>query len=146
MLRKIAPVLILLLSPILLQAHGSHGNGVLAGFTHPIFGIDHAVAILAVGILGYILDSSSWYYLLLAFVVAMVTAGKFGIDNEATFFIEKVIAFSVLALGITIALDLKINLIAAMVILAIFGAFHGYAHGAETVSYTHLTLPTICSV
>ena len=112
-------------------AHGSHGHGIMAGFTHPIFGIDHNVAILGSGILGYIVDQKKWYLASLAFILAMIVGGFLGLDQEATFFIEKVIASSVVVIGLFIALQQRLNLLLMIVILFIFGGFHGYAHGAE---------------
>lgn len=131
MFRKLLSTCFILFLPFFLFGHGSHGNGVLAGFTHPIFGLDHSIAILGVGILGYILNASRWYIPVLAFLVPMIIGGVFGIDNEATLFIEKVIAFSVLAIGFFIAFDIKWNHFFLIIPISIFGAFHGYAHGAE---------------
>ena len=117
--------------PTIIFAHGSHGSGIMAGFTHPILGVDHNVAILGTGILGYLLDSEKWYLSPIAFIIAMVIGGFFGIENEATLFIEKTIAFSVLSIGFIIAFREKLNLMLILTLLAVFGAFHGYAHGAE---------------
>jgi len=131
MLHKLLYALCFICLPIILLGHGSHGSGVMAGFTHPIFGIDHFVAILATGTLGYVLNPSKWYLPLIAFITLMILGGLAGIDNEATFLIEKIIAFSVFALGLLIAFDLKPNLIISIIIISIFGGFHGFAHGAE---------------
>lgn len=68
---------------------------------------------------------------ILAFVGPMIVGGILGMDNEATFLIEKIIAFSVFAIGMIIAFDLKPNLILVIAMLGAFGFFHGYAHGAE---------------
>jgi len=124
-------LLFIFILPGFLMAHGSHGNGVMEGFTHPIFGIDHFVAILAAGILGYLLSPSRWFLALIAFISLMIIGGILGIGNEATFAIEKVIAFSVFSLGIVIAFRWKVNLMVSLLILGVFGFFHGYAHGAE---------------
>lgn len=131
MSQKSILVSIFLVLPLLLQAHGSHGNGVLAGFTHPILGLDHAVAIFGTGSLAYILNPSKWYLQLFAFILAMIVGGLFGIGNEATLFIEKTIAFSVFFIGLAVAFNQRFNLISSIIILGVFGAFHGYAHGAE---------------
>lgn len=131
MIQKIASLLILMLTPIFLFAHGGHGNGVVEGFTHPILGIDHLVAILGAGILGYFINPKKWYLQVGAFVIAMIIGGLLGIGNEATFLIEKIIAFSVFFIGGLIAFRLKPNVLLSLAILAAFGFFHGYAHGAE---------------
>ena len=131
MLGKILSTILLLCLPCLLLAHGSHGNGVMAGFTHPIFGLDHMFAILGAGILGYLSDSKRWYLYLLGFLIPMIVGGLIGIGNEATFTIEKIIAFSVFLMGALIATRIEIHLVIGVILLGIFGFIHGYAHGAE---------------
>ena len=122
---------LLALCPVLLFAHGSHGSGVMSGFTHPILGVDHLVAILGTGMLGYLMKPKQWFLPLLSFLVLMIIGGFLGIGNEATFMIEKVIAFSVFALGVLIAFEYQLGLMPILILTAAFGFFHGYAHGAE---------------
>lgn len=131
MIQKFFSVSFIMVIPVFLFAHGGHGNGVVEGFTHPIFGADHLVAIVGTGILGYLLDSNKWYTTILTFIITMIVGGIFGIGNEATFFFEKIIAFSVFAIGLIIAFGYKPNLILIFGMLGAFGFFHGYAHGAE---------------
>lgn len=131
MLHKFITLLILICLPTLVFSHGSHGTGVLAGFTHPIFGLDHNAAIVGVGILSYLIDTKRWYLFVLAFLVAMIVGGYLGIGNEATTLIEKVIASSVLIVGLAIAFGIRINIALVAIVLGGFGFFHGYAHGAE---------------
>ena len=131
MLRKIILPFFLLLLPISLLAHGSHGSGIMAGFTHPIFGLDHAIAILGTGILSYLIDKSKWYLYLGLFILAMIGGGIVGIDMEATEVIEKIIAVSVVIIGAFIGINNKINPMLFLIPLGIFGFFHGFAHGAE---------------
>ncbi len=131
MIQRISVFFLVMLTPIFLLAHGSHGSGVMAGFTHPIFGTDHLIAILGVGILGYVISSKRWYLPLLGFLIAMIGGGYLRIGNEATFLIEKIIAFSVFFIGLLIALGFKINIGLVIGIAAAFGFVHGYAHGAE---------------
>jgi urease accessory protein len=82
--RSIQLAVIACFTPVIAFAHGSHGSGVLSGFTHPIFGFDHFVAIVGTGILAYLLNPSRWYVPVLAFVGAMIIGGLFGISNEAS--------------------------------------------------------------
>ncbi len=128
---KILSTIFLIGLPSILLAHGSHGNGVMAGFTHPIFGFDHMFAILGAGILSYLSDSKKWHLYLLGFLIPMIIGGLLGIGNEATFTIEKIIALSVFIIGALIASRVEINVLVGVVMLGIFGFFHGYAHGAE---------------
>jgi len=124
-------VFLLTIAPLSLFAHGGHGSGFMAGFTHPIFGIDHNVALLGTGILGYLLDQKRWYLYPLAFIVLMVIGGFLGIGKEASFALEKFIASSVVVIGLLIGFRWNIGRIAIPILLALFGLAHGYAHGAE---------------
>ena len=131
-MKVILPLLFLfLISPYLLMAHGSHGSGFMAGFTHPIFGLDHNLAILATGMFAYLLDSKKWFWYPLAFLAFMIIGGYLGIGQEVPTWIEKVIAGSVLVLGTSIGLSMKSGAIPALLLLAGFGFFHGFAHGCE---------------
>lgn len=131
MLRKAIIFTCFLLFPLALFAHGSHGNGIMAGFTHPIFGLDHAVAILGTGFLSYLLDKPKWYLYLAAFITAMIIGGLIGIDKEATWGIEKAIAVSVLLISLFIFFYEKIDTKILLISLVAIGSFHGFAHGAE---------------
>ena len=131
MQRKFFILLILICLPAFVFSHGSHGTGVMAGFTHPIFGLDHNAAIVGVGILSYLIDAKRWYLFVIAFLVAMIVGGYLGIGNDATILVEKVIASSVLITGLAIAFRIRINVALVAFLLGGFGYFHGYAHGAE---------------
>jgi len=131
MLFRLILTTLVILSPFALFAHGSHGTGFMGGFTHPIFGLDHAVTILGIGVLSYLKNKSKWYFIFLPFLIALIVGGLLGIGKEATFVIEKFIAFSVLLTGFAILLHEKINPIILAISLAVFGFVHGFAHGAE---------------
>jgi len=130
-MNKFSLTLGFLLLPLLSFAHGSHGSGFMAGFTHPIFGIDHNLAILGSGILGYVLHKGQWYLYPIAFIATMVIGGIFGIGQEATVVIETTIVISVMIIGVLLGFNLTIAKVLALAILAFFGVVHGYAHGAE---------------
>jgi len=133
---KKSVVLLLVLFPVYAFAHGSHGSGFMAGFTHPILGIDHNIALLGTGILGYLQNQRQWYRYPLAFILLMAVGGFLGIGQEATVAIEKFIAFSVIALGLIIGLQLSFGQAVTLLILAVFGFTHGFAHGAEMPANT----------
>lgn len=123
--------ILLLLIPSICLAHGSHGSGIMAGFTHPIFGFDHNLAIAGLTILGAIIDKKKWYLYPLSFLALMIVGGILGVGKEATALIEKIIAASVLLIGVQISFDLLKSKAIILVLLTIFGFFHGFAHGAE---------------
>jgi len=130
-MRIIFSLVLSILMPMVIFAHGSHGNGIMAGFTHPILGIDHAIAIIGVGFIGRLINQSKWYLFFILFLLAMIIGGFLGINKEATFIIEKIIASSVLVIGLFILFREKITKTIILVCISIFGFFHGYAHGAE---------------
>ena len=129
-LRKLS-ILIVALIPSYVFAHGGHGSGVVEGFTHPIFGLDHFIAIFGTGFLAYLLSPPKSLLQLGAFVALMVVGGMVGVGQEAIFAVEKTIAFSVLIIGILIAFDIKAGLYVLLLLFGVFGFVHGFAHGAE---------------
>lgn len=120
-----------LLLPLLSLAHGSHGSGFMAGFTHPLLGLDHNLALLGTGVLSYIVDKKRWYIYASAFIIMMAVGGAMGIGNEASELIESLIATSVIVIGLMIAFGWRQNCSLILLTLAVFGYLHGYAHGAE---------------
>ncbi len=140
MSQRLSSLCLLSLIPSLVFAHGSHDNAIISGVIHPILGIDHNIAILASGFLGYSLDKNRWFLAPLAFIAAMIIGGFLGIDNQANFFVEKIISFSVFGLGILITFRLRIPVLLIFVLLFVFGFFHGYAHGAEMSEVHNATI------
>ena len=124
-------VFALCLIPVLSFAHGSHGSGFVAGLTHPILGLDHSLTILGIGILGAFIDKKNWYLYLIAFLLPMIIGGIVGVDKEATLIIEKIIALSVFIIGFLISFIRIKQKNILLGLIAIFGFFHGFAHGAE---------------
>lgn len=120
-----------LLLPQFVFAHGGHGSGFVAGLTHPIFGLDHILAIFTIGVIAYRFKDSNRWLLPLAFLIPMIIAGFLGVEADGFPGEELVIKSSVFLLGALLAFDLKIGVTLLMILLAIFGFFHGHAHGVE---------------
>ena len=131
MKRTFILTVILFQLPYIMFAHGSHGSDFIAGFTHPILGLDHSLAILGIGTLAYYLDSNRWFFYPFSFLIMMIIGGILGIGQEASFMIEKVIALSVFIIGITHLRKVGSGSFFLIAIIALFGFFHGYAHGVE---------------
>jgi len=129
----LAAATLLLLSP----AAGAHEGSSLpygsfiAGLSHPVLGVDHFLAMVSVGILSAQIGGRAIWTVPATFVGVMALGGLLGWLDVGLTAIEAGIAFSVLALGVVIAADRKLPLLAAMAAVAIFAVFHGYAHGAE---------------
>lgn len=109
----------------------SSSDGFLEGFSHPVLGFDHLLAMISVGILSALMGGKAIWSVPLTFVSVMLVGGILGIYNVPLFSVEKGIAFSVLALGVVIAAGKEISTFSAMIFIAIFAIFHGHAHGTE---------------
>ncbi len=111
---------------------GAEGaNGFFAGVMHPLTGFDHLLAMVAVGIWGATLGRPLIWILPVAFPMLMVVGGVLGITGVPLPYIESGIASSVIVLGLAIAVAWRAPTPVAIAIVAVFGVFHGYAHGAE---------------
>jgi urease accessory protein len=110
---------------------GSAASGFLGGFAHPLFGLDHVVAMIAVGLWGAFLGPPAIWVLPIAFPLVMAFGGAMAILGIAVHGVEIGIAISAIVLGGMIALAARPPLIGAALIVAAFAIFHGHAHGAE---------------
>ena len=106
-----------------------HGFG--AGLLHPLFGVDHVLAMVAVGLWAGLTGGRARFAYPLAFVGMMVLAGLWGMSGSSLPGVEIGIAVSVVVLGLAIALRATPPLAAGAAACAIFAIFHGHAHGAE---------------
>ena len=119
--------------PGAVEAHtfGAHGAGFADGLVHPFLGIDHLVAILAVGFWAAQLGGAALWRVPLAFLAVMTSgvlwAGT-GLDGAL---VEAAVAGSVLALGLMIALSVRLPSGWGALLVAVFALFHGHAHGLE---------------
>lgn len=124
---------LLALAPTAALAHTGVGatTGFFHGFEHPITGLDHVLAMVAVGILAWQLGGRAIWAVPATFVVVMAAGGALGIAGVAVPFVELGIGLSVVALGAAVAFDVKAPVAAAMAVVGLFAIFHGHAHGAE---------------
>ena len=107
------------------------GRGFVSGFLHPLGGLDHVLAMLAVGMWGAQLGQPAIWVLPIAFPMVMALGGVAGILALPLPATEIGVALSVVVLGSMIALDRRPPLVLAALLVAFFAIFHGYAHGAE---------------
>ena len=124
--------LLLMLTPVPAAAHtGSLSGGFLGGFTHPLFGPDHVVAMVAVGLWGAFLGAPAMFVLPIVFPLVMAVGGVLGILGVSLPGAEIAIAASAIVLGLMVASAARPPLWIAATIVGAFAIFHGYAHGAE---------------
>ncbi len=114
-------------------AHAETGvaGGLLSGFLHPVFGVDHLIAMVAVGLWGAQLGSPAIWILPITFPVVMACGALLGVAGVPVPAIEEGVSASAIILGLMIAFALKPPFWAAAMLVAAFAVFHGYAHGAE---------------
>jgi urease accessory protein len=114
------------------MAHtGGVAGGLSDGFAHPLFGTDHVIAMVAVGLWGAFLGSPAVYTLPVVFPLVMAAGGVLGILGLPLPGVEIGIAISAVILGMMVALAARPPLWSAALIVGAFAIFHGYSHGAE---------------
>jgi urease accessory protein len=121
------------LVPAVASAHpGIDGAmGFVHGFAHPISGIDHVLAMVAVGIFAANLGGRAFWAVPLAFMGFMLVGGSFGVAGVPLPFVEVGIALSIVVLGLAVAIRYEWPVAAAMALVGVFAVFHGHAHGTE---------------
>jgi urease accessory protein len=125
--------LLLILVPTAAFAHTGHGDtaGLLHGFMHPIGGIDHVLAMVAVGVFAVVLGGRALWLVPLSFVAMMVVGFGLGVSGVALPWVELGIALTSIVIGFAAALGRPMPTAAAMSLVGVFAIFHGHAHGAE---------------
>ena len=106
-------------------------GGFLSGFLHPISGLDHVVAMVAVGLWGAFLGRPAIWVLPIVFPLVMAFGGALGVVGIPIPGVEMGIALSGLILGLAVLFAVKPPLWIAAIVVGAFAIFHGYAHGAE---------------
>ena len=135
-LKRFAPVAAVLLASTPAFAHVGAGpaSGFGNGLLHPLCGIDHLAAMIAVGLWAAQQGKRAVWAVPLAFVTVMALGGAVGMAGHTLPFAEQGIAASVLVLGVLIAAAARLPLAAGVLLVATFAFFHGHAHGAEMPS------------
>lgn len=120
-------------APMLAQAHPGHSgtHSFASGFSHPLFGWDHILAMVAVGLWAAQLGGRSIYAVPATFVGLMSVGGILGMTGVNLPMVEAGILASVVMMGLLIATAARLPLIASMILVGLFAIFHGHAHGTE---------------
>ncbi len=126
-------ILFILLSPLTAFAHKRGGEviGFASGFLHPISGLDHILAMVAVGMWGAQLGAPAMWVLPVVFPMVMALGGTMGLMGIKLPCIELCIALSALALGFAVCREARPKLWIAAIIVGVFAIAHGHAHGTE---------------
>lgn len=118
-------------TPALAHLHpGEHGS-FAAGFSHPLFGADHILAMVAVGLWAWQIGGRAVYIVPAAFVGTMLLGFALALAGMPLPFVEPAILASVVALGLLVALAVRLPVAGSAAVVAAFALFHGHAHGGE---------------
>lgn len=122
-----------LMLPLAALAHVQPGQagGLLSGLTHPVSGLDHVLAMMAVGLWGAQLGAPALWTLPLAFPIVMALGGMLGLLGVALPGVEAGIASSAVVLGALVLGQIRLAPAVALAVVACFALFHGHAHGTE---------------
>jgi len=119
--------------PVAAWAHVQSGEagGFLSGMSHPVSGLDHVVAMVAVGLWGAQLGMPAIWILPVAFPMMMAAGGMLGLIGAPLPGVEIGIALSAIVLGSLVLGRIRVPVAAAVIIVGFFAIFHGHAHGTE---------------
>jgi len=118
-------------APALAHVEAGQATGLLSGFLHPISGLDHVLAMVAVGLWGAILGTPAVWVLPIAFPLVMAMGALLGFLGVPLPGVEYGIAASAILLGAAVAFEVRPPVAFAALLVGVFAIFHGYAHGSE---------------
>ena len=126
-------MLVSMLWPIAAFAHQAGGEafGFIGGLKHPVSGLDHVLAMVAVGLWGAQLGAPAIWLLPVTFPMVMAFGGMLALLGVPLPGSEIGISASAVALGLVVMVEARPPLWAAAVLVGFFAIFHGHAHGTE---------------
>lgn len=125
-------------SPAFAHLNPAEHGSFMAGLSHPLFGLDHILVMVAVGLWAAMNGGRAIWQVPAAFVAAMAGGFALAIAGGNLPFVEPAILASVVALGVLVAAAVRLPVRAGMAIVALFAVFHGYAHGGEIGGATQI--------
>lgn len=117
--------------PALAHPQQGQAGGFVTGFVHPISGLDHVLAMVAVGLWGAELGAPAIWMLPVTFPMVMAIGGMLGLMGMHIPGTEYGIAASAILLGVAVMLEARPPIALAALLIAVFAICHGYAHGTE---------------
>lgn len=130
---KICLAALITATPALALAHPGHEHttSFMTGFLHPLGGLDHLLAMLAIGLWAASLGGRALWAVPLVFVGTMLIGGGLTMTGVQVPFIEQGIVLSVILMGALLVGIARFPVAACASIAALFAVFHGAAHGLE---------------
>jgi urease accessory protein len=118
-------------APALAHTVSASASEFTAGFMHPMGGIDHILAMVAVGLLAALLGGRALWAVPASFVLTMLVGGALALAGIEVPAVEGGILASIIILGAVVAMGRTLSLKRTVALVGMFAVFHGYAHGAE---------------
>jgi urease accessory protein len=109
-------------------------HDLMHGLEHPLSGIDHICAMVAVGLWAAQRGGRAIWLVPLTFVLVMALGGILGMTGVSLPFVERGIVLSVIVLGVLVAAAIRLPLPVSIFIVGLFALVHGHAHGTEISS------------
>ncbi|MEL0611822.1 HupE/UreJ family protein [Marinomonas arenicola] len=127
-------------APTLALAHPGHEHSTsfMTGFMHPMGGLDHLLAMIAIGLWAASMGGKALWAVPAAFVGTMILGGAFGMAGMQVPFVEQGIALSVILMGALLVASVRFSVGSCAAIAGIFAFFHGAAHGMEMPLNAHV--------
>jgi urease accessory protein len=125
-----AAALALAASPAAAHTFGADAAGFAAGFGHPLLGLDHLLAMVAVGAWASQLGGRATWRIPAAFVYALALGAALALAGLPLPAVEPGILASVLVFGLLIAFAVRLPASFGMALTGLFALCHGHAHGA----------------
>lgn len=123
----------MLLIPQSAMAHTVLGStsGFIHGLSHPFTGLDHMLAMIAVGLWAAQMGGRALWLVPTTFIAAMLLGGAIGFGGTSLPYVEVGIVASLLVLGAFVTGAVRLSTVVSTTLVGVFAVFHGYAHGAE---------------
>jgi len=126
-----AAALIASAAPAFAHLNPEENGSFAAGFSHPLFGLDHILVMVAVGLWAAQIGGRALWIVPTAFVSMMAAGFALAMAGVGLPFVEPAILASVVALGLLVAMAVRLDTAASAAIVGVFALFHGHAHGGE---------------
>ncbi|MGD9842312.1 MAG: HupE/UreJ family protein [Steroidobacteraceae bacterium] len=122
--------------PALAGAHPGHDSsaGLIAGIVHPLFGVDHLLAMFAVGAWAARMKGCLRWQVPMSFMTLLLVGYNVSMTGPLLGAVEQGIAASVVVLGMLVATTVRLPALFCVAITGCFALLHGFAHGAELPS------------
>jgi urease accessory protein len=123
-----------LASPALAHTGVGQTNSFASGIAHPLYGVDHILAMIVVGLWSVLAGGRAIWVWPMAFVTTMLAGFAAATLGLHVPFVEPAIWSSIIILGVLVSLAVKAPVWMGIVITGFFAFFHGHVHGTEVTA------------